>query len=70
VLPAFFLRQLDVELFGAGARDPHAGLNHLALGGALTLQTGIWLLPVYLQYQVARRTTDDRAVTHLLTLGM
>ncbi|HEX3697877.1 MAG TPA: hypothetical protein VH374_21060 [Polyangia bacterium] len=68
VLPAFFISQIDLELFGAGARAQD-NRDRLAVGGALTLRTTLWVVPLNLQYQLARRLTDDRALTHLITLG-
>jgi hypothetical protein len=70
LLPAFFVRQLDFELFGAAATDARSDDRHLALGGALTLQLALWQVPFDFQYQVARRTTDDRGLVQLVMLGL
>jgi hypothetical protein len=70
LLPAFFVSQIDLELFGAAAREPvNDAPNHLAVGGALTLRTLLWTVPLAVQYQLARRVTDDHGLTHLITLG-
>jgi hypothetical protein len=69
LLPAFFLRQLDLELFGVAAADGRSGNRHLAAGGALTLRFAIWVIPIGLQYQLARRLTDDQGLVHLILLG-
>lgn len=75
--PAFLLREIDLEVFGAGAihrRPPgEAGepnAHHLAAGAALTVSLYLWRLPLLVQYQVARRFTDDEAVAHQLGLAL
>jgi hypothetical protein len=89
LLPAFFLRQIDVELFGAAAIDygePYARRIplpdeptlpmverkrfHGAAGGALTLHTVFWRVPVDLKYQIARRFADDHAISQEFGLGL
>ena len=70
VLPAFFARQIDFELFGSAATNARNGSRHMALGGALTLNVALWVIPFNFQYQVARRTTDDHGLVHLVTLGL
>jgi hypothetical protein len=71
VLPALFISEIDLELFGAAAREPVAASpNHLAAGGALTLRTWLWVAPLNFQYQLARRLSDDHALTHLFTLAL
>ena len=70
VLPAFFVRQLDLELFASGARPLVDGThNRVALGGALTVRTALWVIPLSIQYQLARRLSDDHALTTVITLG-
>ena len=71
LLPALFVSQIDLELFGALAREPvnQAG-NHLAVGGAVTLRLWLWVVPLNFQYQLARRLSDDRALTHLVMFGV
>jgi hypothetical protein len=71
ILPAFFLRQVDLELFASGASDRVQHLRqvgHLAVGGALSVSF-VWLAPVVLRYQLAQRFTDDRGLSHLISLG-
>ncbi|HVR64056.1 MAG TPA: hypothetical protein VMU50_19290, partial [Polyangia bacterium] len=71
VLPSLFVSEIDLELFGSAARAPvAAATNHVAAGGALTLRLWMWVVPLDFQYQLARRLNDDRALTHLVTLGM
>jgi hypothetical protein len=70
LLPAFFVRQIDFELFAAGAADATNNRRHLAVGGALTLNLALWVIPLNFQYQLARRTTDDQALVHLFTLQL
>jgi hypothetical protein len=66
-LPMSFLRQIDLELFATGAID-HAGIEHGAAGGEVTLSLVFLRVPLQLGYQVARRLRDDEAVTQLLEL--
>jgi hypothetical protein len=70
ILPSFFFSQLDLRLFGTGATSSLTGERHLALGGSLTAELSLWIVPLSVQYQLARRMTDDRALVHLVTLGM
>ncbi|MGE5180545.1 MAG: hypothetical protein ACM31C_00715, partial [Acidobacteriota bacterium] len=65
VLPTSFVRELDVELFGAGALDK-AGDRHAAAGGALSLRVQLLRVPLIITYQLARRLVDDRAITQLV----
>jgi hypothetical protein len=67
-LPAAFLRQLDLELFGAGAIDA-AQDKHYAIGGATTLHLQFFRIPLAVTYQVARRLVDDKAFTQLVGIG-
>jgi hypothetical protein len=72
ILPSSFLRQLDLELFAAGAlTDNRAGLTarHLAAGGAVTMRIRVLRLPLALRYQLARRLRDDLALTQLFAVG-
>jgi len=71
-LPATFVRQLDLEVFGAGWLDldpDRPRQRHLAVGGAVTLRIALFRLPLAIQYQVARRITDDDAVVQLVGVG-
>jgi len=67
-LPACYLRQLDLELFGAGAIDKSA-TKHYDVGGALTLHFQFLRIPLLVQYQIARRLVDDKALTQFVGLG-
>ncbi|MBK7076140.1 MAG: hypothetical protein IPH44_27970 [Myxococcales bacterium] len=67
-LPATFVRQLDLELFGSAVSDlrdwGYAG------GGALTLRLALFRAPLALRYQASRTWLDDRwSTTQVLTLG-
>ncbi len=68
ILPATFVRELDLEAFGAGAIDK-AGDRHLAAGGAVSLRIELLRIPVIITYQLARRLADDRALTQLVGLA-
>ena len=67
-LPAVFLRQLDLELFGAGAIDAQDE-KHYALGAATTLHLQFLRIPLAVTYQIARRMVDDRAITQFVGIG-
>lgn len=67
-LPAFYLRQLDVEAFAAGAFDKE-NEAHYAVGGALTLRLVFLRVPLLVQYQLARRLVDDKALTQFVGIG-
>jgi hypothetical protein len=80
ILPAFFWRQVDLELFGSAALtrdtrledsffDAPAPSRHLAAGAAVSLKVALWVVPLVLRYQVARRLTDDKGTVQLITLG-
>jgi hypothetical protein len=60
LLPAFFLRQLNLELFYAGAVEGRSATRHEAAGAALGVDFAM-LGPWSLQVQIARRLDDDRA---------
>jgi hypothetical protein len=73
LLPASFVRQIDLDLFAAGALTQLTGgatREHLAVGGGLTLRLHVTRLPMALRYQAARRLRDDRAWAQLLGLGL
>jgi hypothetical protein len=69
LLPAFFLRQLDLQLFGALAATGE-GERHLSVGASLTIQLALWVVPLAPRYQLARRLTDDQALVHLVTVAV
>lgn len=68
-LPATFLRQLDLELFGAGAIDDQREA-HYAIGVATTLRLQFLRIPLLVTYQIARRLVDDEALTQLVGVGL
>ena len=81
ILPSMFVRQLNLELFGAsaltglpddlsGGLDNFDGYLHVAAGAALSLDFVLWRLPLSLRYQFAQRVTDDEAAVHDVGLGL
>jgi hypothetical protein len=73
LFPALFFRQIDVELFAAAALDQIEDLDqrlHAAAGGAVSLDLSLWLLPLTVRYQIARRLTDDEALVQDVGLGI
>jgi hypothetical protein len=69
VLPAFFLRQLNLQLFFAGALTGAEGARHAAAGASLGVDFAL-LTEWSLQYQFAQRLEDDRARIHAILLGL
>ncbi|MEZ4403463.1 MAG: hypothetical protein R3B06_25785 [Kofleriaceae bacterium] len=69
LLPASFVRQLDLELFGAMVR--YDGIEDVSYGGALTLRLVLFRAPLALRYQLARLDSeeDGRSTGQVLTLG-
>jgi hypothetical protein len=67
-LPASFLRQLDLELFGTGA-IVDANDRHWAVGAAVTARIQFLRVPLAVMYQIARRLSDDEALTQLVGIG-
>ena len=59
-----------MDLFAVGASDGYTGGQHSAAGGSLTLFAAMWVVPISVRYQIARRFTDDQAVVHLIQLGL
>ena len=70
LLPSLFVRQVELELFGVAAAEGRSGARHTAAGGSLALRCALWVLPISVQYQLARRFTDDQALVHLVVLGI
>lgn len=72
-LPAMYLRQLDLEAFAAGAitENPmdHKMDKHYDVGGALSLHIVFLRIPLIVQYQLARRLVDDKALTQFVGIG-
>ena len=70
LLPASFLRQLDLQGFGSATWIDYDDIDlHLAIGGAATFRLNLFRVPLALRYQLSRRLTDDEGVLHLLTLA-
>lgn len=63
LLPSFLLRQLDVEAFGSGGSLLDGRELAFAAGGALVMRTKVWLIPIDVGLQAARRLTYDEAWT-------
>ena len=69
ILPAFFLQQLDLNLFGTAATTGDAGDRHGSAGGSLTAVFLFGPAALSLRYQVSRRLTDDHGVVMFVLLG-
>jgi len=67
-LPACYLREIDLELFGAGAIDKSA-TKHYDVGAATSLRLQFLRIPLIVQYQIARRLVDDKALTQFVGIG-
>jgi hypothetical protein len=68
VLPATFLRELDLELFATGAVDDRYQ-RHAAGGAAVSLRLALFRLPLIITYQIARRAKDDDALVQLVGIA-
>jgi hypothetical protein len=62
VLPSFMLRQVDLVAFADAARLVQAERFAAAAGGRILVRTAFWVLPFTLQFQLARRLTDDEDI--------
>jgi hypothetical protein len=70
LLPSFFVRQAELNLFAEMARTDLRA-NHRSAGAAVYLRTSFGgAAPVSLIYQVAKRFDDDRAVRHFFGIGV
>ena len=69
VLPASFLRELDLELFAAGAIDRREDL-HAAAGAEISARLQLLRVPLRVAYQIARRVRDDDALTQLVGFAL
>ncbi|MEY4509271.1 MAG: hypothetical protein RLZZ450_1393, partial [Pseudomonadota bacterium] len=72
ILPSFFLRQIDLELFATGASDVVKQIGtfgHLAVGGSVAIKLA-WMRVLALRYQLAKRFTDADDLQHLIALGI
>ena len=67
-LPAHYLRQIDLELFAAGAITDRTD-KHYDVGGAVTVHLQFLRLPLAVTYQIARRLVDDKALTQFVGIG-
>ena len=67
-LPAHYLRQLDLELFAAGAITDRED-KHYDVGAAATLRLQFLRIPLAVTYQIARRLVDDEALTQFVGIG-
>ncbi|HVZ87911.1 MAG TPA: hypothetical protein VHG72_13135 [Polyangia bacterium] len=68
ILPSFFLRQIDGQLFGSAAADGHGGGPHAAVGAAAIFKVAVWTVPFSFGYQIARRLADDDALVQIVTV--
>ncbi|MBF5044130.1 hypothetical protein FGE12_17155 [Aggregicoccus sp. 17bor-14] len=70
LLPSFFVRQAELNLFAEMARTDLRD-NHRSAGAAVYLRTSFGgVAPVSLVYQVSKRFDDDHAVRHFFGLGV
>jgi hypothetical protein len=68
VLPASYLRELDLELFGTAA-IVDANDRHYAVGGAIGLRLEFLRVPLVVMYQLARRLSDDQGLSQFVGIG-
>ncbi len=68
LLPSVFLRQFDVELFGAAATR-FDDQFHAAVGASIDMSIVFWRLPLRLRYQMAQRLVDDEQTVFTLSFG-
>lgn len=79
ILPSFFIRQADLEVFGewaktwtsASASGPATSADHRTVGGALYLRT-LWgsAVPLSFYYQFAVRPDDGLTPLHLIGVSL
>jgi hypothetical protein len=70
LLPASFVRQIDVELFASAAMDDRGRDGfHAAAGAAATLTMSFLRFPLAIGYQASRRLVDDDAILQLVLIG-
>jgi hypothetical protein len=67
-LPAHYLRQIDLELFAAGAITDGDD-KHYDVGAAVTVRLQLLRIPLAVTYQIARRLVDDEALAQLVGIG-
>ncbi len=72
-LPASFLRQIDLLMFGSlgahQAQGESSAAWHSAVGVGTSLEFGLFRVPLKLDYQLSRRLVDDRALTQFVGLS-
>lgn len=69
LLPALFLRQINLDLFFASASFLESGREvAMAAGASLDLRVDLWSLPLSLELQGARRLTYDEEYAVYFTL--
>jgi hypothetical protein len=70
LLPASFVRQVDLELFASAAGDDRGRDGfHAAAGAAATLSMSFLRFPLAIGYQASRRLVDDDAILQLVLIG-
>jgi hypothetical protein len=70
LLPALFVRQVNLDLFFSTASFLEEGQEvAVATGAALELELGLWLAPVSLQLQGTRRLSHDEDIAVYFTIG-
>lgn len=68
--PAFFLRQIDLQLFGTGATLIDEGREKpIAVGAAAIVRTNFWLIPLSFTFQESRRLTYDEKFSFFFGLS-
>lgn len=70
VLPSFFLRQIDLEVFGMGASLLDRRELLLSAGSALALRFAWYRLPLAIRGQYARRLSYDLANVAFVTIAV
>jgi hypothetical protein len=70
LLPSFFLRQIDIELFGMAASLIDRRQLLSSVGSALTLRFAWYRLPLAIRGQIARRLSYDIANSAFVTVGL
>lgn len=68
LLPSFFVRQLDLELFGMGASLLDRRELLASTGASATLRTAFYRVPLSLGAQLARRLTYDERWVGFVTI--
>lgn len=69
LLPAFFLRQIDLEVFGMGASLLDGSRPLASTGGAVSFRFAFYRAPLSIGAQIARRLTYDERWVGFFTIG-